>query len=118
MKENSGLREGNTDMITAASALTSLGKASERNEVMPRIKIDQNDRSKNKININFPSILMEILNNDNHSDVISWLHHGKSFFIKNKEKFSTQFSRFILSNQSTRASCESLIVGVSILFEV
>jgi len=37
---------------------------------------------------------MEILNNDNHSDVIIWLHHGKSFFIKNKEKFSTQILPF------------------------
>jgi hypothetical protein len=94
MKENSGLQKGHTDMITAASVLTSLGKSSEKNEVVSKINMDQNDRSKNKININFPSILMEILNNDNNSNVISWLHHGKSFFIKDKETFSTQILPF------------------------
>jgi len=37
----------------------------------------------------FPLKLMEVLSNDDHSDVISWLEHGGSFMIYKRDKFVT-----------------------------
>uniref|UniRef100_A0A7S4ATW8 HSF-type DNA-binding domain-containing protein n=1 Tax=Pseudo-nitzschia australis TaxID=44445 RepID=A0A7S4ATW8_9STRA len=38
----------------------------------------------------FPQILMEILTNDEDSDTIAWLPHGRSFIIYKKKKFAAQ----------------------------
>jgi hypothetical protein len=33
---------------------------------------------------------MEILSNEELHDIISWLPHGKSFFVKNRERLSAE----------------------------
>lgn len=36
----------------------------------------------------FPQVLMEILSNEDHADILSWLPHGKSFIIYKKKSFA------------------------------
>jgi len=39
---------------------------------------------------NFPQQLMELLSNEDVSDVITWLPHGKGFAILKKNKFAAE----------------------------
>lgn len=48
------------------------------------------DDLEEEIPMSFPQRLMEILNNEEHSDVISWLPHGKGFIMYKKKKFAAQ----------------------------
>lgn len=43
-----------------------------------------------EIPMSFPQRLMDILSDEEHSDVISWLPHGKGFIIYKKKKFAVQ----------------------------
>lgn len=36
----------------------------------------------------FPEVLFDVINNEQHAHLISWLHHGRSFFIDDKELFA------------------------------
>lgn len=43
-----------------------------------------------EIPMTFPQRLMEILSSEEHSDVLSWVPHGKGFIIYKKKKFSAE----------------------------
>lgn len=58
--------------------------------INPRSKLDQNNsNSKKKAsnNLPFPQQLFDILSKEEYKYIISWLPHGKSFFVHNKKKF-------------------------------
>lgn len=94
----------NIDKLQAASALTSLSRSpsppSDSNQQqVDEITEDENSTKKNARNIvkidddddvriTFPQRLMEILSNEEYSDIITWLPHGKSFIIYKKKKFA------------------------------
>jgi len=48
------------------------------------------DDLEEEIPMSFPQRLMDILNDEEHSDVISWLPHGKGFIMYKKKKFAAQ----------------------------
>lgn len=85
--------------IHAAEALTTMGD--EGDEAGEPTSTDQasagisgsNDMKEKKevdedVPMTFPQRLMEILSNDEHSEIISWLPHGKGFIIYQKKKFA------------------------------
>jgi len=57
----------------------------------------------------FPFKLMEVLSNDNHSDVISWVEHGESFMIHDRKKFVTS----VMPNYFKQTKFESFMRKLS-----
>jgi len=75
------------NMITAASALTSLStpSLSPIGDDAPETN-KTNDTTKQRPD-KFPQRLMKILSDESNSTIISWLPHGKSFIIRKKDRF-------------------------------
>jgi len=51
---------------------------------------NKNDDDEEEVPMTFPQRLMEILSNDEHSEIISWLPHGRGFMIYQKKRFATE----------------------------
>lgn len=51
---------------------------------------DMHTNKKKDDSTHFPQRLMEMLSNEEHSNIITWLPHGKSFLIIKKSKFITE----------------------------
>lgn len=46
--------------------------------------------SEDDASFTFPQKLIAILSNDDHSEILGWLHHGRSFIIYDKKKFGLE----------------------------
>jgi len=54
----------------------------------PKKRVSPEEELEEEIPMSFPQRLMEILSDEEHADVISWLPHGKGFIMYKKKKFA------------------------------
>eukprot|EP00549_Striatella_unipunctata_P019582 CAMPEP_0118709366 /NCGR_PEP_ID=MMETSP0800-20121206/22593_1 /TAXON_ID=210618 ORGANISM="Striatella unipunctata, Strain CCMP2910" /NCGR_SAMPLE_ID=MMETSP0800 /ASSEMBLY_ACC=CAM_ASM_000638 /LENGTH=352 /DNA_ID=CAMNT_0006613043 /DNA_START=116 /DNA_END=1174 /DNA_ORIENTATION=+ len=106
MNPSSGIDQGKAvngsgSLLTAASALTTMGGPSpEQVANVPTMTeppkdalLEAGTKQDGKefdedIPMTFPQRLMEVLSDETHADVITWLPHGKGFIIYKKKKFA------------------------------
>lgn len=78
------LKPNNANSILNASFYSSqLFKPSDSSNIVN----DKKSSGTEKNNMNFPQRLMEMLSNEENSDIITWLPHGKAFLIIKRNKF-------------------------------
>lgn len=73
----------------SASLKTDIGD-DDKVENLSNKKVSSDEDLEEEIPVSFPQRLMDILSNEEHSDVISWLPHGKGFIIYKKKKFAVR----------------------------
>jgi len=98
LRDEISKRKQSTSVMTAVSALTSLGDSdkcpSQTGSVSDGDKISEDDAGtqssapREGINLSFPHKLMEVLSDKANDHIITWLPHGKAFVIYQKEKFT------------------------------
>lgn len=80
------------DLNSALSTSTHSSKLSEESNFLKNIddkKLTCPNEKECSSNMNFPQRLMEMLSNENNSDIVTWLPHGKAFLIIKKSKFNS-----------------------------
>lgn len=80
------------DLNSALSTSTHSSKLSEESYFFKNIddkKLTCPNEKEYISNMNFPQRLMEMLSNENNSDIVTWLPHGKAFLIIKKSKFNS-----------------------------
>eukprot|EP00542_Grammatophora_oceanica_P019690 CAMPEP_0194046674 /NCGR_PEP_ID=MMETSP0009_2-20130614/22234_1 /TAXON_ID=210454 /ORGANISM="Grammatophora oceanica, Strain CCMP 410" /LENGTH=337 /DNA_ID=CAMNT_0038692067 /DNA_START=127 /DNA_END=1140 /DNA_ORIENTATION=- len=85
MNEKMDEKEQVLSMLSAASAASSVPQQTLSSDQINRSENDDED-----VPMTFPQRLMEILGNEEHSDIITWLPHGKGFIIYKKKKFAAE----------------------------
>eukprot|EP00586_Coscinodiscus_wailesii_P022318 CAMPEP_0172509326 /NCGR_PEP_ID=MMETSP1066-20121228/219365_1 /TAXON_ID=671091 /ORGANISM="Coscinodiscus wailesii, Strain CCMP2513" /LENGTH=315 /DNA_ID=CAMNT_0013287747 /DNA_START=17 /DNA_END=964 /DNA_ORIENTATION=- len=65
-------------------------KVASNDEVRDLGDIDVEDDETLSAPMTFPQKLMEILSNEELSDIIAWLHHGRGFIVHQKKRFAAE----------------------------
>lgn len=67
-------------------------KALNENSLMTELEQSKDSDQKCMSNVPFPHQLHDILSNESHSNIITWLPHGKAFVVLDKKKFTETVS--------------------------
>lgn len=90
-KEDEHIGFGETNEVTLADDSAALmSETGENGNARESSNKASEDDLEEEIPMSFPQRLMDILNDEEHSDVISWLPHGKGFIMYKKKKFAAQ----------------------------
>mmetsp|Transcript_11758 Transcript_11758/g.14625 ORF Transcript_11758/g.14625 Transcript_11758/m.14625 type:complete len:338 (+) Transcript_11758:105-1118(+) len=87
--------ENKHELAWAASALTSLAKPISKSSAAKvsaksSLETAENQSNEDEIPMTFPQKLIDILSNDDHSDIISWVNNGRCFAIYQKKRFANE----------------------------